>query len=69
MNEPIRNEAFEASCSLCRFFRGTDALGGACHRYPPAYAGDSSPRETHHWRYPTVSGRGWCGEHQPKAGI
>jgi len=59
------NETFEATCSQCRYFRMADPLTGACHRFPPVFAGDSSPRETHHWRFPTVSMHAWCGEFTP----
>ena len=66
MNEPTRPDTFEACCGECRFFRANDSVSGTCHRFPPSYAGDSSPREIHHWRHPTVSSRGWCGEFQPR---
>lgn len=59
------SEQFEQTCGYCRYFKTGDALTGICHRYPPVFAGDSSPRETHHWRYPTVSIHGWCGEFLP----
>jgi hypothetical protein len=49
-------------CSACRYFRPFDVATGACHRFPPVFAGDSSPREPHHWRHPVVSPHGWCGE-------
>ena len=49
-------------CAQCHYFQPLDELNGHCHRYPPAYAGNSSPRESHHWRHPQVSGRAWCGE-------
>lgn len=68
MSEPALPEAFEASCGECRFFRAADVVGGSCHRFPPGYAGDSSPRETPRWRHPTVGSRGWCGEFQPRRG-
>ncbi len=53
---------FDHTCEQCRYFRKLDALSGNCHRFPPVFAGDSSPRETHHWRYPIVGIHGWCGE-------
>ena len=56
---------FDHACEQCHFFRKGDALTGNCHRFPPVFAGDSSPRETHHWRYPTVGIHGWCGEFLP----
>ncbi len=52
-------------CCRCRYFVSGDALNGQCHRYPPAFAGESSPREAHHWRFPGVSGHSWCGEFVP----
>lgn len=59
------NTPFDHTCEQCHFFRKGDALTGNCHRFPPVFAGDSSPRETHHWRYPTVGIHGWCGEFLP----
>ncbi|MBS1159074.1 MAG: hypothetical protein H6R15_1493 [Proteobacteria bacterium] len=59
------NDKFAASCGQCRYFTATDALNGNCHRYPPVFAGDSSPRETHHWRFPMLSAHAWCGEFAP----
>ena len=56
----------EGACAQCRYFRPVEGQSGNCHRDPPAYAGDSSPRETHHWRHPIVSSRGWCGEFIPR---
>jgi hypothetical protein len=58
-------EQFEQTCSHCRYFQSADALNGTCHRFPPLFAGESSPRETHHWRFPTVSLHAWCGEFLP----
>ena len=60
------NETLEATCSQCRYFKMADALTGACHRFPPVYAGESSPREIHHWRFPSVSTHSWCGEFVPQ---
>ena len=56
------NTPFDHPCEMCRYFKKLDALTGNCHRFPPVFAGDSSPRETHHWRYPIVGIYGWCGE-------
>lgn len=58
----------EPHCGQCRYFRAADALVGVCHRYPPVFAGESSPREVHHWRFPTVGPHAWCGEFQPAEG-
>ena len=55
-------EQFEPSCVQCLYFKATDAITGTCHRFPPSFAGESSPRETHHWRFPTISLHAWCGE-------
>ncbi len=57
MNVPV-----ERHCAQCRYFVAADALTGACHRFPPVFAGESSPRENHHWRFPQVSVHAWCGE-------
>ncbi len=61
------SENLEQVCGQCRYFQTVDAQSGNCHRYPPTYAGDASPRETHHWRYPLVSARNWCGEFLARA--
>jgi hypothetical protein len=55
------------SCGECRYFRAVDALSGGCHRFPPTFAGESSPKETHHWRFPIVGIRAWCGEFRTPA--
>jgi hypothetical protein len=59
------------NCLSCAYFVQVDALNGTCHRFPPVFAGESSPREAHHWRFPSVSMHGWCGEFLilPKAQI
>jgi hypothetical protein len=49
-------------CSNCRYFCHPDKGSGTCHRYPPSYAGDASPKESNHWRFPVVSAGNWCGE-------
>ncbi len=59
------SESAELQCLQCRYFKPVDALNGNCHRYPPSFAGDASPREIHHWRFPTVSIHAWCGELLP----
>ena len=53
------------NCSQCHYWVAADTMNGTCHRYPPIFAGESSPRETHHWRFPTVSTHAWCGEFLP----
>lgn len=58
-------ETTDPHCGACRYFRPVDAPTGTCHRYPPAFAGENSPRETDHWRFPVVSNRAWCGEFRP----
>ncbi|WP_374265919.1 hypothetical protein [Zoogloea sp.] len=50
------------ACRQCHYFMATDHSLGTCHRYPPAFAGEQSPREEHRWRFPLVSGLSWCGE-------
>jgi len=59
------NDVAERSCTDCRYFQLADALNGTCHRFPPVFAGESSPRESHHWRFPIVTGHAWCGEFLP----
>ncbi|MBT9519496.1 MAG: hypothetical protein IV101_01265 [Dechloromonas sp.] len=63
------NDHSDACCIRCAYFRPSDALTGLCHRYPPVFAGDSSPREAHHWRHPVVGPHGWCGEHRLAPGV
>lgn len=53
------------NCTSCRFFRHLEKGSGNCHRYPPSFAGETSPKESHHWRFPVVGGHSWCGEHLP----
>jgi len=60
------NDSIEMRCVQCQYFQALDTLNGSCHRYPPVFAGDSSPRETHHWRFPTVNIHSWCGELLPQ---
>jgi hypothetical protein len=58
----------EPCCLRCFYFRPGDALTGLCLRYPPVFAGDTSPRESHHWRHPVVGSHAWCGEYRPAPG-
>lgn len=51
-------------CVTCQFFRQHENGNGSCHRYPPVYAGDASPKENHHWKFPVVNAHSWCGEHR-----
>lgn len=51
-------------CSNCCYFNALDGSDGSCHRFPPAFAGESSPRQNHHWRFPVVSPYAWCGEYR-----
>lgn len=53
-----------ANCLNCLYFRLQDKWNGNCHRYPPTFAGDTSPIESHRWKFPVVNGRTWCGEHR-----
>ncbi|MFZ2267452.1 MAG: hypothetical protein WAV95_07710 [Azonexus sp.] len=55
-------EKLEPACCHCRYFKVGDALTGICHRFPPVFTGESSLRESHHWRFPVVSVHAWCGE-------
>ena len=59
------NLPFEPVCEHCRYFKPADAMNGSCHRFPPVFAGDASPREAHHWRFPLVGPHAWCGEFLP----
>ncbi len=63
------NQPFEHACEQCRYFKPGDALSSSCRRFPPVFAGDSSPRETHHWRFPAVGLHGWCGEFLPAPAV
>ena len=54
-----------ASCQTCLYFRPLEKGSGSCHRYPPSFAGETSPKEAHHWRFPLVGSHSWCGEHRP----
>ncbi|WP_428825791.1 hypothetical protein ACLIKD_15675 [Azonexus sp. IMCC34842] len=58
-------EQFTPHCAECHYFRPADASNGACHRFPPVFTGESSSRETHHWRFPAVNIHAWCGEFLP----
>ncbi|PKO92042.1 MAG: hypothetical protein CVU16_07240 [Betaproteobacteria bacterium HGW-Betaproteobacteria-10] len=58
-------KAIEESCARCGYCKPADAQNGTRHRVPPGFAGESSPRETHHWRFPAVSLHAWCGEFRP----
>jgi hypothetical protein len=53
------------NCQSCRYFREHDRTIGACHRFPPQFAGDM-PREAHRWRFPLVMQHAWCGEFHPR---
>ncbi|OHC64557.1 MAG: hypothetical protein A2045_06185 [Rhodocyclales bacterium GWA2_65_20] len=55
----------DATCSTCCHYLAQDHDMGACHRYPPSFAGENTPRELHKWRFPLVTMRSWCGEHKP----
>jgi len=51
------------ACQHCLHFNQSEQTGhGDCHRYPPLFAGDSSPNEKHRWKHPIVSLTDWCGE-------
>jgi hypothetical protein len=60
----IHNPRPVASCLTCLYFRQLEMGSGSCHRYPPSFAGDTSPKESHHWKFPVVGGHSWCGEHR-----
>jgi hypothetical protein len=52
----------DAACGACRYYLEQDHGVGTCHRYPPGFAGDQSPRELHRWCFPLVTVHSWCGE-------
>lgn len=54
----------DASCQSCLYYCQQDKSGGSCHRYPPSFAGESSPKENHHWKFPVVHSHSWCGEYK-----
>jgi hypothetical protein len=56
-----------ASCLTCQYFRHQEKGSGNCHRFPPVFAGDASPIESHRWKFPVVHSRVWCGEHKAHA--
>jgi len=53
------------TCDTCDYYVKQDHDLGACHRYPPDFAGEQTPIELHRWRYPLVLAHSWCGEHKP----
>ncbi|HNH35996.1 MAG TPA: hypothetical protein PK375_08770 [Rhodocyclaceae bacterium] len=63
MNE--NTPARVAHCGHCRHFREHAPGTGACHRFPPVFAGDGSPNERHRWKHPLVPAHGGCGEFRP----
>lgn len=65
MKQRTMTQPFEQTCSRCRYFQEADMPNGTCHRFPPVFSGESSPREAHHWRFPSVSLHAWCGEFRP----
>lgn len=54
----------DITCSACRYYLEQDLGMGACHRYPPSFAGAQTPRELHRWCFPMVLPRCWCGEYR-----
>ena len=61
----VENHSHQAaSCLTCQYFRDQEKGSGSCHRFPPSFAGDTSPVESHRWKFPVVQGRTWCGEHK-----
>ena len=51
------------ACGLCDFFKASTTHIGACLRFPPRIA----PQTTPYSRYPTVHYTEWCGEYKPGA--
>jgi hypothetical protein len=62
----IMSEQLIENCSNCHYLKAMDATSETCHRFPPTFAGESSPRENHHWRFPVVSPYAWCGEYRQR---
>lgn len=60
------NHETRLPCVDCGYFQAQDKSVGTCHRFPPTFAGDSAPKETHHWKFPLVTPHQWCGEFQTK---
>ncbi|WP_144408312.1 hypothetical protein [Sulfuricella sp. T08] len=50
------------TCEGCTYYQAQEKNLGACHRFPPSFAGDSSPIDSHRWKFPLVSAHNWCGE-------
>lgn len=50
-------------CESCAYFQEQEHGNGNCHRFPPSFAGDTSPKESSHWKFPVVHSHSWCGEH------
>jgi hypothetical protein len=53
-----------ASCLACQYFFDQEKGSGHCHRFPPVFASNTSPIESHCWKFPLVSGNAWCGEYK-----
>lgn len=49
-------------CEGCTYYQSQERDIGACHRFPPIFAGDSSAIDFHHWKFPLVTAHSWCGE-------
>jgi len=66
MMSPIMNSKSHRPppCEGCTYYQAQERNIGACHRFPPGFAGDSSPIDFHHWKFPLVSANNWCGEFQ-----
>jgi len=61
------NPARDAMCAQCRYYRAVDDHHGNCHRHPPQFSGEVTPKELHRWRFPLVGAHAWCGEFLPPA--
>jgi hypothetical protein len=56
----------DSSCATCLYFQRQENGNGACHRYPPSFAGSDSPKDIHRWKFPLVTAHCWCGEYFAK---
>lgn len=57
------NQHHSLFCESCAYFQEQEHGNGNCHRFPPVFAGEASPKESHHWKFPVVHAHNWCGEH------
>jgi len=61
MGRKNHNHSF---CEDCTYFQEQEKSIGICHRFPPIFAGNNSPIDAHHWKFPMVLAHSLCGEFQ-----